>query len=277
MANELQIHLPYLSGESLYLTLRNASGQVYDAVAGQWDSPVKADWADYAIALTEQDTDSGTFLATIPAVAAGRYGVWVQSGAAPAYSDTVEWQETILWTGTAIAGLSDYQGAGTLTEEYLDAALEGKTVYATGSSPDDSYSFTVRRGNTVVITFSVSADLVADPTALYVTLKRKTDLADSAALLQVKRTAGAAVNQITYINGQTPTEAGIAATDATVTDIDTDAGTVELTIKPAAAALLKPQTAVAFDVKQINGATVDSLTTGSAGAILADVTRAISA
>lgn len=173
----------------------------------------------------------------------------------------------------SVASLS--QGAGTLTEEYLDAALEGKTVYAAGSAPDDSVDFNIRRGNTVSVDFTVSSDLVADPAALYVTLKHTDGQDDNQAILQVKRTAGAAVNALQYINGQEPGDAGVAGTDASLT-IDEASDTVTLSIKAAAAALLKPRVAVLFDVKQVESdGTATSLATGSSGTILADITRAI--
>jgi len=102
MANEYQIHVPHLSGDTLYFTVRNDAGQVRDVVAGAWDSPVKADWGDYDVTLTEQDTDSGTFLGTFPVLAVGIYNVFVQqqSGGSPANTDDVVWTDTIWWDGT---------------------------------------------------------------------------------------------------------------------------------------------------------------------------------
>jgi hypothetical protein len=102
MANELLAHAA--PGQTLYLLLFNATGQVYKA--GAFEAPVDANWTSYPIALTEAET-TGIYRATMPAVAAGayRYAVRAQAGASPATSDATVGTGSIRWTGTAEEGV----------------------------------------------------------------------------------------------------------------------------------------------------------------------------
>lgn len=99
MANELVINHP--TGSTLYALLFDGTGQIYNGAT--FGAPGSASWTDYDIAMTEAETATGIYRASMPAVAAGTYG-WVvrkQAGASPAVADIAIGSGTIRWTGTA--------------------------------------------------------------------------------------------------------------------------------------------------------------------------------
>jgi hypothetical protein len=142
--NIVQIHWPPMSGETLYMTIRDQAGKVRDVVAGAWDDPVKADWGDYDIAGSEQDTDSGTFLFTFPTVGQGLYDCFIQqqAGGSPAYGDNVVWSLQIMWDGSAIADLADYQSAidtAALAADLVDAIVGAGRAVVSESEIDEDH------------------------------------------------------------------------------------------------------------------------------------------
>lgn len=107
MAAELQAK--DLTGGVVYGHLRNLAGAVWNGSAFvAWNV---ANWATYALALTEQ-TGSGFFTANMPAgLAAGIYSVnyYRQAGASPAQGDfelPAVWFE---WNGLSVAGFTTPQ------------------------------------------------------------------------------------------------------------------------------------------------------------------------
>lgn len=162
--------------------------------------------------------------------------------------------------------------------EALSESLAGATVYATGSTPNTDADLYIRRGDTVAVTIGDLTGLAAGWDVLWVTIKRSEHDADSAAILQVRlNVATPTLPGLIYINGQTPTDAGCAATDAWISDVDAGADTLVLNIKPAASLLLPARGQLWFDVQQLDGTTVTSLATGEKTAeIGADITRATS-
>ncbi|MHC4748543.1 MAG: hypothetical protein ACYTFW_01585 [Planctomycetota bacterium] len=101
MANE--IHIDYVSGNTLYAVVRNHAGNVW-YVAGQvfeaWGTGSRtAD--DYDISLTDKSGSRyvGNFDNNIPA---NRYSiqVFMQAGANPADGDNLVGSDQIIWSGT---------------------------------------------------------------------------------------------------------------------------------------------------------------------------------
>lgn len=204
------------------------------------------------------------------------------------------WDEALaghLTAGTTGKALSDAGAAGDPWSTDLDAGgyaagsagdilldLQGGTVYATGSTPNTDADLYIRRGDTVAVTIGDLTGLAAGWDVLWVTIKRSEHDADSAAILQVRlNVATPTLPGLIYINGQTPTDAGVAATDAWISDVDAGADTLVLNIKPAASLLLPARGSLWWDVQMADGTAITSLTTGEKTAeIGADITRATS-
>ena len=101
MANE--IHVNYVSGNTLYAVVRNTAGDVW-YVTGQtfevWGTGGRTA-KDYDISLTDKSGSQyvGSFETNIPT---GRYliQVFLQAGANPADGDTFIAGEDIVWSGT---------------------------------------------------------------------------------------------------------------------------------------------------------------------------------
>jgi hypothetical protein len=101
MSNE--IHIDYISGNTLYAVIRNWAGQVWyggGQVFEAWGTGGRtAD--DYDISLTDKGGSRyvGNFDSNIPA---GRYSVqaFLQAGANPADSDNLVEGYEIIWSGT---------------------------------------------------------------------------------------------------------------------------------------------------------------------------------
>jgi hypothetical protein len=139
MAGELQFDGgPGYTGDTIYFTLKNTSGQVYNGAT--FEAYVDANIGTYDIPATEQGTNSGLFVADMPAVAGGVYSftAWVQAGVNPAVGDILAGTGEIQWSGTAELGLADLApeaGAIEYTYTVTDAAtgnpIEGVDVWAT--------------------------------------------------------------------------------------------------------------------------------------------------
>lgn len=123
MAGEIQLDYGE-SGKNLYALILNASGQIWNG--STFEAINAANWATYAIVLTEQST-SGIYVANFPAVAAGAYGVSMRlrSGASPATGDQVAAtvNSPVHWDGSAEilpASRAEYTAA---KAAYLDASI----------------------------------------------------------------------------------------------------------------------------------------------------------
>jgi hypothetical protein len=121
--NELLAHST--AGQTLYLLLFDARGQVWDGSA--FVTPAAAGWTDYALALLEIAT-TGIYRGPMPAVPAGVYAVAVraQAGAAPAVDDAiVSAAGQIQWNGSAAAAISSRA-----TPSDIDDAITALTTEA---------------------------------------------------------------------------------------------------------------------------------------------------
>lgn len=102
-----EIVFSHTTGRTCYAQVWNNVGQIYNTASAAFQAYATANIADYDIAATEQGTASGIYVASMPAVAAGVYGVVAKerAGGSPAESDTVVGEGDILWDGS-IVGLS---------------------------------------------------------------------------------------------------------------------------------------------------------------------------
>ena len=79
----------FSSGATLYAVIHNPDGRIWNNVMEEWEAFNEANWAEYAVPLTEQGT-SGYYRADFPAGAADILSsdvVYQQAGVAP---DTVD-------------------------------------------------------------------------------------------------------------------------------------------------------------------------------------------
>lgn len=128
MANE--IRATYDSGESLYVLIFDAAGQVWDAVGSNWENYAAAQQDNYDIPLSEIATNSGQYRGTFPAaIAAGVYSVvlFLQAGGSPAGTDERIGGTGIMhWDGSAEITIAD---AGQTDRKLgLTASYDGTTV-----------------------------------------------------------------------------------------------------------------------------------------------------
>ena len=125
MANEISIAAS--ADQTIYVLLQNPAGKFWNTVDLTQDTYATADRAEYDIALTEQGTSSGIYLADFPSAitTAGTYlyYAYVQSGASPAEGDSLVGTGEIDWTGT-FAGVADATGTMSGTE-FRDYVLRG--------------------------------------------------------------------------------------------------------------------------------------------------------
>lgn len=110
--NEIQI--PYgIVGATVYVHLRNATGQVYNTVTPAFETWNDANWADYAIVAAEQGA-SGIYAGDMPAVASGVYSAYAyeQQGGSPAIADAIYiiGCGELSWNGSSVSDLSEIQG-----------------------------------------------------------------------------------------------------------------------------------------------------------------------
>lgn len=99
MANE--IAWPHTTAANLYVVLRNSVNQVYNgSIFVAYNT---SNIGDYDIPMTEQGTASGFYVASMPSVAAGVYGVvvYLRAGGSPAEGDRPLSTGEIEWSGTA--------------------------------------------------------------------------------------------------------------------------------------------------------------------------------
>lgn len=122
MANE--ISAPSQSGETIYVLLQNQSGKFWNTADLSFDTYATVDRGDYDVALIEQGTASGIYLASFPTdiTTAGTYVYYAyrRAGATPAETDTLVATGEIDWNGTTVAiqGVSGSQ-TGSEWREYV--------------------------------------------------------------------------------------------------------------------------------------------------------------
>jgi len=96
--NELQVATA--PGSTLYAVLLDATGRAWNGSA--FETLAGANWADYAVALTE--AVAGIYLGALPAVALGQYSyvVYEQAGANPATTDVLRGMGSLAWDGSTV-------------------------------------------------------------------------------------------------------------------------------------------------------------------------------
>ena len=95
--NELKTQFP--TGNKLYAVILNSVGQVWNGTA--FETITAADWASYAVALTES-AGSGIYIGNFPsAIAAGAYSLLLRqmAGASAADTDAPVGAAPFRWSG----------------------------------------------------------------------------------------------------------------------------------------------------------------------------------
>lgn len=143
MANEL--HLSYLTGQTIYVLIRGVSGTVYQTTTGTMVTYNGANIANYDVALT--DAGGGFYTGTFPVIAEGTYYVeyFAQAGAGPNITNDIKLDSRRLeWDGTqevvlADIGASSPAGAGAYASVITiqttgSVAIQGVSLWITASS-----------------------------------------------------------------------------------------------------------------------------------------------
>lgn len=153
MANEIRQH--YVTAKTLYaVVVQASSGQVWNGAA--FENLLAANWGTYAVTLTEQST-TGFYFGTMPAVAAGLYDVaiFLRAGGSPATTDALVGQASIDWSGTVDLGVNKVIDAnnrvsvGALAANVITAAsinaaaLNGKGDWSTYAGTDTAGTTTL--------------------------------------------------------------------------------------------------------------------------------------
>jgi hypothetical protein len=135
VANELKTRYP--AGATLYAHVVRADGQVWNGSA--FEAPAVANWATYAVTVTEQST-TGYYYGTMPVVAAGLYDVFffLRAGGSPATTDALVGQGALNWNGSAdSAAVADASGRVDVTQAAADKA------WASAARTLTAFGFTV--------------------------------------------------------------------------------------------------------------------------------------
>ena len=120
-----EIVFSHTTGRTCYAQVFNGVGQIYNTAASAFQAYATANIADYDIAATEQGTASGIYVASMPAVSAGLYGVVAKerAGGSPAESDIVVGEGDVFWDG-AVQGVSlTATGVDAIHDEVVDGSL----------------------------------------------------------------------------------------------------------------------------------------------------------
>lgn len=108
MANEIGV--PFITAKTCYYLLRNSVNQIWNGAT--FENYNTANFANYPITATEQGTAGQFYVANMPAVAAGVYGLIMnqQVGVSPAETDFYVATGFIEWDGSAVLPLSGVPG-----------------------------------------------------------------------------------------------------------------------------------------------------------------------
>lgn len=129
MANEIQA-TGGVSASTYYAWVWH-QGQIYNTGTSALEAFNSAHWANYAIAMSE-DTPSGDFFGTMPALPAGLYSleVHLQLGGSPAIGDISQGSVPMIWNGTAEVNLSQALGTDGEVLVSTDTHTSGLTIAA---------------------------------------------------------------------------------------------------------------------------------------------------
>lgn len=106
------------SSLTIYFTIRNRTGQIWNTSAGAFQAYATNTYTDYDIPATEQGTASGIYAADFPStIIPGVYSVvaYQQLGGSPAETDRYVAQGDFQWNGSAQMPLSDVATSGQLS------------------------------------------------------------------------------------------------------------------------------------------------------------------
>jgi hypothetical protein len=262
MANELVIDYG-ITGKTIYALVLSSDGKIWNG--SSFATIAAANWSAYAIAMSEQST-TGIYVGSFPAISAGTYGVSVRlrAGASPATTDAILGNGTMNWNGTAekslgasgeyttaiaaIAGAVWANASRTLTQiaQEISASISGSTV-------------TAIRGNSWEIELT---DLTLGPKQQLALKWRASDL-DAQALLMVD-----SVDGLTVLNGQP-----VLVADKNDASLDYTGTTLTLTVTAATSAQL-PAGACLYGIQSVAVDETVSEAYGGSFEIMADIVRA---
>ncbi len=108
------------TGKTLYALILNDAGSIWNG--SSFVTIVAANWATYAVAMTEIST-SGIYEVAFPALAAGVYGVSIREriGGSPAITDTLAGNASVQWSGSQTIYIS--------VDAILDEVVEGSLTF----------------------------------------------------------------------------------------------------------------------------------------------------
>lgn len=119
------------TGNTLYVMLRNVSGQVWNVGAAAWQAFNVVNWSQYVIPLSE-DTASGWYTATVPAGISTstslRILVYSAVTGTPAAGDDNIGSSTVTWTGSTWATGVDVTSINGSTTAAIRLALSAATI-----------------------------------------------------------------------------------------------------------------------------------------------------
>lgn len=120
MANEIN-YKHTETGVTLYATVETPAGTIWNGAA--FEAMLVANWATYAVALTESPAGGYRYIGSAPALAAGTYTVRIfkQAGGSPAIADTCLAEGDLSWSGTA-------ENAGLTENTVMEGTLTVKSV-----------------------------------------------------------------------------------------------------------------------------------------------------
>ncbi len=161
---------------------------------------------------------------------------------------------------------------------YLAAIAAGVWAYATRTSTQSAAAVTtavvgstvtIHRGDTVTISLTGLGN-ISTRTKLWFTVKDSVQDHDTQSKVMVRENVG-----LIYVNGMTPTQAGLTTVDAALNVTDETTGAVTIILSAALTAMLTPDTGLVYDIQMLTTSGVTTLTSSTA-TVVGDVTQAIS-
>jgi len=149
MADEIQIAHHTATGANLYAVIVNADpesadrGKWWNAVGGAWEVMAVANWADYAIAMSESPASGYRYVGAFPAaIALGWYTIlqFTRAGGAPAITDAmIEPAVDRHWDGAALReegkGISQALAVLLGKQEHVPATGVTTNYHRDGTTP----------------------------------------------------------------------------------------------------------------------------------------------
>lgn len=130
-------------------------------------------------------------------------------------------------------------------------------------------AISIQRGDTTSISLTGLGN-ISTRTKLWFTIKDSVQDHDTQSKVMVRENVG-----LIYVNGMTPTQAGLAASDAALNVTDETTGAVTIVLSAMLTAMLTPDTGLVYDIQMLTASGVTTLTSSTA-TVVGDVTQAIS-